>query len=153
MLLLYEGGDVKLLYVLKCGWEIWGILFWGWLERVIVNICILLVILFLRDVKYMVILDMDFFNVLFDCWNDFIIFFFMRRFFLVVFINSWFCCVWDSVFFICFFLLLINLGMLEREIFLFFFWFGDSIGVFVDRFLLEELVDFIVDVFIICKIE
>lgn len=85
----------------------------------LLTFCIPLAIPPPRDVKDMVIFDMDSSNVLFDCLNKSIIYFITRGSSLVVFINSWSCCDWDSAFSISLLLLSTNLGMLERYLYFF----------------------------------
>ena len=75
-----------------------AVLLWGWADKAIAIICIPLAIPSPRDVKQVVILDMESSNDLFHCSKDFTISLFIRRFSLAVFINSWSRCAWDEVF-------------------------------------------------------
>ena len=93
--------------------EVQEVHYWGWVDKTIAVICNPLAIPSPRDVKQVVILDMESSNDLFDCSKDLTISFFIRRSSLAVFTNGWSRCPWDRVFSMCLLLLSTIFVMLE----------------------------------------
>lgn len=110
---------------------------------VIVIIFILVEIFFVMEESDFVIFCIVFCKDLFDFLSDEIICFFMIMFFFVVFMKIWFCLDWESVFFICFFLLFINRGIVEIDMFGFLVIFGLFVGIWENEEFVFLCVDFL----------